>query len=453
MHFVVLIINTYDATSISKGLIQMKNAIKNIHAYEILDSRGNPTIETTVVLGNGISGTASVPSGASVGRYEAVELRDGDKARYNGKGVIKAVDHANGEIAKALAGIDADDQLKVDQTMIDLDGTSNKARLGANAILAVSLAIARASANSTGIPLYKSITKTDTTILPIPMMNVLNGGVHASNNVDIQEFMIIPVGSGSFEEGLRCCAEVYSSLKKTLKGKGLSTAVGDEGGFAPDLGEDAEALEILMKASEMAGYIPGKDVAYAVDAAASEWYSDEGNYVLSKRGKQYSRMGLVEYWETLVGKYPIVSLEDGMAQDDYEGWGMLTSKLGGKIQLVGDDLFVTNTERIRQGINKGIANSVLIKLNQIGTLSEALEAIKLAHSSGYSTVVSHRSGETEDAFIADFTAAAGCGQIKSGAPARGERTAKYNRLLRIAHETGKDAQYPGARSIKNYLKG
>lgn len=427
----------------------MKNTIKQVHGYEILDSRGNPTVEAEVILESGISGMASIPSGASVGKYEAVELRDGDESRYHGKGVLKAIGNVNDRIAMTLTGIDATDQEKVDQRLIELDGTANKSRLGANATLAVSLAAARAGAAAERIPLYRHIVDSSRLILPIPMMNVLNGGVHASNNVDIQEFMIIPTGSKSFEEGLRWCSEIYATLKKVIREKGLSTAVGDEGGFAPDLNEDAEALELLLEASELSDHKPGKEIAFAIDAAASEWFSNGDKYVLPKSGKRLSRSDLSYYWDSLVCKYPIVSLEDGMAQDDEEGWKDLTKLLGNKIQLVGDDLFVTNASRIKEGIQKGLANSVLIKPNQIGTLSETLEAISIANEAGYSTVISHRSGETEDPFIADLAVAAGCGQIKSGAPARGERTAKYNRLLRIAREAGENAGYIGPGVIKN----
>ncbi len=427
----------------------MENNIKGIHAYEILDSRGNPTVEAEVILQNGITATASVPSGASVGRYEAVELRDGDQNRYHGKGVLRAAGNIESLIAEAIAGMDATDQTKVDQKLIELDGTPNKSGLGANAILAVSLAVARAGAAVSGVPLYRYIVKSGKPGIPIPMMNVLNGGAHASNNVDIQEFMIVPTGAKSFAEALRCCAETYATLKKVINDKGLSTSVGDEGGFAPSLGEDAAALELLLESSERAGYRPGRDIAFAIDAAVSDWYA-AGEYKLPKSGKRLSNEEMCGYWESLTGRYPIISLEDGMAQDDPEGWKMLTQRLGGRIQLVGDDLFVTNTARIREGIGKRWANSVLIKPNQIGTLSETLEAIRLAGESHYSAVISHRSGETEDPFIADLAVASGCGQIKSGAPARAERTAKYNRLLRIAREAGTDTVYLGASTIRNY---
>jgi enolase len=422
--------------------------IESIEAREILDSRGTPTVEADVVLRGGAMGRAAVPSGASVGRYEAHELRDEDPARFFGKGVLKAVGHIKTDIAGSLVGKSFTSQTDLDLALIGLDGSPNKARLGANALLAVSLAFARASAEAAGIPLYASLPDGGTELMPVPMMNVINGGEHASNNIDIQEFMIMPLRFQRFTDALRACAEVYMALKKTAKGRGLTTTVGDEGGLAPQLGSEREALNILMESIRLAGYDPGNDFCFAIDAASSEWHDGSGKYRLPKSGMTFTRESLVQYWNGLVNDYPIVSLEDGMAQDDEEGWKLLTDLLGKRIQLVGDDLFVTNPELIQKGIAAGIANSVLIKLNQIGTLSETLQAISTAASAGYTSVISHRSGETEDTFIADLAVACGCGQIKTGAPARSERTAKYNRLIRIEEELGEKAVYPGANILK-----
>ena len=420
--------------------------IDAIHAREILDSRATPTVEAEVILKSGHIGRASVPSGASTGKFEAFELRDGDATRYMGKGVLKAVHHVNEEIAKELIGMDAEFQVKIDERLIELDGTPNKSKLGANAILAVSMATARAAASEKDIPLYEHLGKSN--ILPVPMMNILNGGVHASNNIDIQEFMIMPLGAPSFGEGLRWCTEVYHNLKMVLKNKNLSTAVGDEGGFAPNLATVEEVLDLLMEAISAAGYKPATDFGIAIDPAASEWHQGNGIYLMPKKQQTMDYNQLVSYWEKLCNKYPIVSLEDGMAEDDYEGWKAITKTLGKRIQLVGDDLFVTNKDRIIDGIKQGIANSVLIKLNQIGTVSEAIMAIETAKAAEYKTVISHRSGETEDTFIADFAVALGCGQIKTGAPARSERTAKYNRLLKIEETLEIYAKYLGHDALK-----
>ena len=418
--------------------------IKSVHAREILDSRGWPTLEAEVCLECGAVGLAAVPSGASTGIFEALELRDGDKARYSGKGVRKAVENANTLIAKRITGMDAADWGSVDKAMIELDGTPEKSKLGANAILAVSLATAKAAAIADGTPLYSYIGGEDAKVLPVPMMNILNGGAHAANNVDIQEFMIMPVGAPSFSEGLRQCAEVFHTLKKELDSKGLTTAVGDEGGFAPNLQNDEEAIKVILAAVEKAGYEPGKDFRLAIDAASSEWYQEDGTYLWPKSQKKMALADLVGYWEDLSNKYPVFSLEDGAAEEDWEGWASLTKALGNKIQLVGDDLFVTNPSRLQKGIDLGVSNSILIKLNQIGTLSETLEAIHLAHKSGLTTVISHRSGETEDTTIADLAVAVNAGQIKTGAPSRSERVAKYNRLLRIEEELGTRALYGNA---------
>lgn len=416
-------------------------AIKWIKAREILDSRAMPTVEATIVLEGGASGTAAVPSGASTGASEALELRDGDPARYFGKGVLKAVGNVNGEIASLLQGYDAREQAALDEAMLALDGTPDKSRLGANAILAVSLAAAKAAANAARVPLYRFLGGDNACILPMPMMNILNGGAHASNNLDIQEFMALPVSAPSFAEGLRRCAEVYHSLKGLLTTKKLSTTVGDEGGFAPSLTDDKDALAAIVEAVERAGYKAGIDFKIAVDAAVSEWYQGDGIYRLPKRGTVLGSAELVSHWLDLADKYPIISLEDGMAEEDWDGWKLLQHALGDKLQLVGDDLFTTNPSRIRKGISLGVASAVLVKLNQIGTLTETLEAIRIAKGAGYAAIISHRSGETEDTTIADLAVACGAGQIKTGAPARSERVAKYNRLLAIEAELGERARF------------
>ena len=419
------------------------STIIDVHAREILDSRGNPTVEAEVVLASGVSAVAAVPSGASTGEHEAVELRDGDAARYGGKGVLDAVRNVNETIGPRLEGMDATDQIGVDGEMLDLDGTPNKGRLGANAILAVSMAVARAAAEDSGLSLYRYLGGAMAHVLPVPMMNVLNGGAHASNNVDVQEFMIVPVGAETFREGLRIGVEVFHSLKKVLAKQGLSTAVGDEGGFAPNLKSNEAALEALMAAIEAAKYKPGEDVLIALDPAASVFYED-GRYVFKKSdNKDRSAEEMVELYRSWVDRYPIVSIEDGLAEDDWEGWAKLTVALGEKIQIVGDDIFVTNPERLGRGIEEGIANAILIKLNQIGTVTETLECIDMARRSSYGTVISHRSGETEDAFIADLAVAVGAGQIKTGSASRTDRIAKYNQLLRIEEELGDAASYPG----------
>lgn len=420
----------------------MKYPIEKIHSREIIDSRGNPTVEAVVTLQNGVEATAAVPSGASTGQFEALELRDQDPARFGGKGVLKAVSHVNGELDRALHGIDAAQTAEIDQTMITLDGTKDKSRLGANAILAVSLAAARAAAQAEDIPLYRFLGGAAAHTLPVPMMNVLNGGAHAANNVDIQEFMIMPVGAPTFAEGLRWSAEVFHTLAGLLKRDGLSTAVGDEGGYAPNLQSDEEAIQYLLKAIEKAGYKPYEHFMLAIDAASSEWQSDDG-YRLPKHGTRYTTDELIAYWKGLVEKYPIASLEDGLAEEDWNGWKKLTAALGNRVQLVGDDLFVTNTERLHRGISEGSANSILIKLNQIGSLWETILAVQMAHKANYTAVISHRSGETEDTTIADLAVALNAGQIKTGAPNRTERVAKYNRLLRIEEELGKAAVYAG----------
>ncbi|NLX70110.1 MAG: phosphopyruvate hydratase [Clostridiales bacterium] len=417
--------------------------ILDVIAREILDSRGNPTVEVEVYLEGGAVGRAAVPSGASTGAFEAVELRDGDKSRYLGKGVQKAVDNVNNIIAEEIIGMDALDQVGIDKLMIELDGTPNKSKLGANAILGVSLAVAKAAANQLGIPLYQYIGGVNAKVMPVPMMNILNGGEHADNTVDIQEFMIMPVGAKSFREALRMCAEVFHSLKSVLKDKGYSTAVGDEGGFAPDLKTNEEAIEVILEAVEKAGYKPGDDIRIAIDAAATELYGEDGKYHFPGEGVVRTVEELVDYYVKLVDKYPIISLEDGVAEEDWEGWKLLTEKLGDRIQLVGDDLFVTNTERLAKGIDLGVANSILIKVNQIGTLTETLDAIQMANRAGYTAVVSHRSGETEDTTIADLVVAVNAGQIKTGAPSRTDRVAKYNQLLRIEQQLDELAQYPG----------
>ena len=424
--------------------------IKKIHAREILDSRGNPTVEVEVLLEGGALGRASVPSGASTGIYEAYELRDGDKSRYLGRGVTQAVSNVNGEIAGALVGIEAANQERIDRLLIELDGTQNKSRLGANAILGVSLACARACAKAEGVPLYRYIGGEGAVTLPVPMMNILNGGAHANNNVDIQEFMIMPISAPSFKDALRRSAEVFHTLKKVLIDSGITVAgVGDEGGYAPMLERDEDALRVIVSAIEKAGYVPGEDFRIAIDAASSEWFDGEIDaYRLPKSGKVLTRGELVDTWVDFTKKYPIISLEDGMGETDYEGWSMLTKALGDKIQLVGDDLFVTNTKLLKEGIDRKIANSILVKVNQIGTLTEATEAIKMAHGVGYTAIVSHRSGETEDTTIADIAVAENAGQIKTGAPSRSDRVAKYNRLLRIEEELGKYAEYDGKRFLK-----
>ena len=431
--------------------MKQKERIQNILAREILDSRGNPTVEVEIILESGITGRASVPSGASTGIYEAHELRDGDGNRYLGKGVSKAIANIQGEIATALIGRDALDQVALDQALIDLDGTPNKNRLGANAILGVSLACAKAAANAQGISLYRYIGGANAKVLPVPMMNILNGGAHASNNVDIQEFMVMPISAGSWKEALRRCSEVFHTLKIILKENKIPvTGVGDEGGYAPMLKKDEDALSLIVSAIARAGYIPGEDFMIAIDAASSEWYdAGQGIYHLPKSGKILNRKQMVQFWQRLVSKYPIISLEDGMAETDWEGWSMLTKALGQRIQLVGDDLFVTNTQKLSQGIQKGIGNAILIKVNQIGTLTETLDAIAMANRAGYTAIISHRSGETEDTTIADLAVAVNAGQIKSGAPSRSDRVAKYNQLLRIEEELGGAAQYLGKAAFFN----
>jgi enolase len=422
-------------------------AISDILGREILDSRGNPTVEVEVRLENGIVGRAAVPSGASTGAHEAVELRDGDKKRYGGKGVLRAVESVNGEIFDALSGFDAANQLALDRTMIDLDGTPNKARLGANAILGVSLAAAKASAEDRGEPLYRYVGGVYARTLPVPMMNIINGGVHADNPIDIQEFMIMPVAAPSLAEAVRWGAEIFQALKKQLKDAGFNTNVGDEGGFAPALKSTDEVLGFVMRAIEVAGYKPGEEVALALDAASTEFYRD-GRYNLEGEGKLLDAAGMVKYLADLCARYPIVSIEDGMAEDDWAGWAELTKALGNKVQLVGDDLFVTNPVRLADGIKKGVANSILVKVNQIGTLSETLDAVERAHRAGYTAVFSHRSGETEDATIADLAVATNCGQIKTGSLSRSDRLAKYNQLIRIEEELGADARFPGRDALK-----
>jgi enolase 1/2/3 len=425
------------------------SAIASIHARQILDSRGNPTVEVEVALESGARGLAAVPSGASTGEFEAVELRDGGAA-WAGKGVSRAVAHVNGEIAAALTGARATEQGALDQTMIELDGTPNKGRLGANALLGVSLAAAKAAAMDSAQPLYRYLAELygggEPTLLPVPMMNVLNGGAHADNSVDFQEFMIVPAGASSFSECLRVGAEVYHALKKSLAAKGLSTAGGDEGGFAPDLDSNEAALQAVLAGVEAAGYEPGADVFIALDPATSEVF-ENGAYVLEHEGRSLSPVEMASYWEDACGRYPIVSIEDGMDEEDWDGWKLLTEKLGDRVQLVGDDLFVTNPERLRRGIELGVGNSILVKVNQIGTLTETLEAIRIAREAGYTTVISHRSGETEDTTIADLAVATGAGQIKTGAPSRSDRVAKYNRLLRIEEELGNSAEFPGLQAF------
>lgn len=424
--------------------------IIDVYGREILDSRGNPTVEVEVVLDDGSMGRAAVPSGASTGAFEAVELRDGDKDRYLGKGTLDAVDHVNTEIAEALYGFDSEDQRGIDYALLEVDGTDNKGALGANAILGASLAVARATADSLQVPLYKYVGGVNAHILPTPMMNILNGGVHADNNVDFQEFMIMPVGAPTFREALRWCAEIYHTLKKVLHNAGLGGGVGDEGGFAPNLKTNEEPLKYIVEACEKAGYKPGSDIMFAMDPASTEYYDAERQmYVLSGEGVEYTREQMVDYWEALVNKYPIISIEDGMAEEDWEGWKMLTDRIGDRVQLVGDDLFVTNSKRLAKGIELGCANAILIKVNQIGSLTETLEAIEMAKQAGYACVMSHRSGETEDTTIADLSVACNTGQIKTGAPCRSDRVAKYNQLLRIEEELGDSAQYAGMKAFYN----
>ena len=418
--------------------------IEKVVGREILDSRGNPTVEAEITLADGTIARGTAPSGASTGEFEALELRDGDKSRYLGKGVSKAVENINTVIAEAITGLDASDTYAVDKAMISADGTKDKSKLGANAILAVSIAAARAAATALDIPLYRFLGGVSGNRLPVPMMNILNGGAHAANTVDVQEFMIMPVGAPSFKEALRWCAEVFHALAALLKSKGLATSVGDEGGFAPDLASDEEAIQYILEAVKQAGYEPGKDFMIAMDAASSEWKGEKkGEYILPKAGTKFTSEGLIEHWKQLVEKYPIISIEDALDEEDWEGWQKLTKELGDKVQLVGDDLFVTNTERLAKGIELGCGNSILIKLNQIGSVSETLEAIKMAHKAGYTAISSHRSGETEDTTIADLAVALNTCQIKTGAPSRSERVAKYNQLLRIEEELGESAVYPG----------
>ena len=424
------------------------SAIIDIHAREILDSRGTPTVEAEVVLQSGAFGRAAVPSGASTGVHEAVELRDGDKKRYGGKGVLKAVENVNDKIYDALAGMDAEDQIEIDNAMIELDGTDNKGKLGANAILAVSMAVAKAQAEEAELPLYRYLGGTMARTLPVPMMNILNGGKHADNPIDIQEFMIMPVSAANIKEAIRMGAEIFQTLKKNLKAAGHNTNVGDEGGFAPNLKSAEEALQFIVDSISDAGYKPGDDVVLAIDAASSEFYKD-GKYEMAGEGKSYTNAQMVDFYKDLCNRFPIFSIEDGMAEDDWEGWKMLTNALGDKIQLVGDDLFVTNPKRLAKGIEKGVANSILVKVNQIGTLTETLQAVDLAHRNKYTAVLSHRSGETEDATIADIAVATNCGQIKTGSMSRTDRMAKYNQLIRIEEELGDMAVYAGKSILKN----
>jgi enolase len=427
--------------------------ITDIYAREILDSRGNPTVEVEVVLDDGSFGRAAVPSGASTGAFEAVELRDTESARYLGKGVRTAVENVNGDIADEIVGMDASDQRAVDAALIELDGTPNKGKLGANAILGVSMAVARAAAESTELTLYSYIGGANAHLLPVPMMNILNGGMHADNNVDLQEFMVMPVGASTFAEGLRWCAEIYHTLKKVLQDRKLATGVGDEGGFAPDLESNEAALQLIVEACMAAGYTPGEQIKFALDPATTEIYDAErGVYMLKGEGRELTSAEMVDFWADLVERYPIISIEDGMAEEDWDGWKALTDRLGSKVQLVGDDLFVTNTERLKKGIDMGVANSILIKVNQIGSLTETLDAIEMAKQAGYTCVISHRSGETEDTTIADLAVAVNAGQIKTGAPARSDRVAKYNQLLRIEEELDASAAYPGMAAFYN-LRG
>jgi enolase len=424
------------------------SSIVDVVAREILDSRGNPTVEADVLLESGVMGRAAVPSGASTGTREAIELRDGDASRYLGKGVMQAVENINTEISEAIIGLDAQEQAFIDQTMIDLDGTDNKSRLGANAILAVSMAVAKAAAEESGLPLYRYFGGMSPMQMPVPMMNIINGGEHANNSLDIQEFMVMPVGAANFREALRCGAEIFHALKKLLDKKGHSTAVGDEGGFAPNLGSHAEALQIIMQAIEAAGYVPGQDVLLALDCAASEFYKD-GKYHLSGEGLQLTSAQFVDYLANLADQFPIVSIEDGMSEADWDGWKLLTDRLGDKVQIVGDDVFVTNTKIFKEGIKKGIGNSILIKINQIGTLSETFAAVEMAKRAGYTAVISHRSGETEDSTIADIAVGLNAGQIKTGSLSRSDRIAKYNQLIRIEEDLGDTASYPGRETFYN----
>jgi enolase len=428
----------------SSSEVTAVSAIVDVRGREILDSRGNPTVEAEIILESGARGRAAVPSGASTGEHEAVELRDGDPKRYLGKGVLTAVGNLNGEIRDALRGFEAREQLDIDRTLMELDGTPNKGRLGANAILAASMAAARAAAAETGLPLYKYLGGPGASLLPVPMMNILNGGSHAPNNVDIQEFMVMPVGAESFSQGLRMGTEIFHHLKKVLTEQGKNTAVGDEGGFAPDLASNDEAVEVVLQAVERAGYRPGEDIVLAIDAAASEFHTEEGEYVFRwSSGERMDSNGMVQFWNDWLKKYPIVSVEDGMDENDWDGWKALTRAVGDRVQIVGDDLFVTNPEIIERGIREEVANAVLIKVNQIGTLTETLQAIRLADEAGYKCVISHRSGETEDTFIADLAVATGVGQIKTGSASRTDRVAKYNQLLRIEEALGAAARYPG----------
>jgi enolase len=424
-------------------------AIIDVHARQILDSRGNPTVEVDVTLEDGSMGRAAVPSGASTGAHEAVELRDGDKGRWGGKGVERAVQAVNGEIAHEVVGLEAEDQAEIDRCMIALDGTENKARIGANAILGVSLAAAKAAAEAVGMPLYRYVGGVEASLLPVPMMNILNGGAHADNRIDFQEFMVMPVGTHDFAEGLRCGAEIFHALKSALHSQGLSTSVGDEGGFAPAIQSAREALDVILQAVETAGYRVGEDVLLALDCASTEFFRD-GAYHMEGEGRTLTPEQMADYLAELASAYPIASIEDGMAEDDMQGWKLLTERIGGRVQLVGDDLFVTNVRRLEQGIADGLANSILIKVNQIGTLTETISAVRMAQTSGYTAVMSHRSGETEDSTIADLAVALSCGQIKTGSLARSDRTAKYNQLLRIEEELGDSARYPGVAAIRAY---
>lgn len=424
--------------------------IIDVYGREVLDSRGNPTVEVEIALDDGSMGRAMVPSGASTGAFEAVELRDDDNGRYLGKGVLDAVEHVNGEIADELVGLEASDQRAIDEALIELDGTDNKANLGANAVLGASLAAARAAAQSSGLPLYKYVGGVNAHLLPTPMMNILNGGVHADNNVDFQEFMVMPVGAGTFAEALRWCAEIYHTLKKVLHEAGLGGGVGDEGGFAPNFTTNEEPLEYIVKACKAAGYEPGVDIMFAMDPASTEFYNAEkGVYVLAGEGRELTSAEMVDYWEALVDKYPIISIEDGMAEEDWDGWKALTERIGSRVQLVGDDLFVTNATRLARGIKEGCANAILIKVNQIGSLTETLAAIQMAKQAGYACVMSHRSGETEDTTIADLAVACNTGQIKTGAPCRSDRVAKYNQLIRIEEELDTQAAYAGLAAFYN----
>ncbi len=424
------------------------SAIVDVVAREILDSRGNPTVEADVLLESGVMGRAAVPSGASTGSREAIELRDGDASRYLGKGVMQAVENINTEISEAIIGLDAQEQAFIDQTMIELDGTDNKSRLGANAILAVSMAVAKAAAEESGLPLYRYFGGMSPMQMPVPMMNIINGGEHANNSLDIQEFMVMPVSANTFREAVRCGAEIFHALKKLLDKNGHSPAVGDEGGFAPNLGRHAEALQLIMQAIENAGYVPGQDVLLALDCAASEFYKD-GKYKLAGEGLELTSAQFTDYLANLADQFPIVSIEDGMAEGDWDGWKLLTDRLGDKVQIVGDDLFVTNTKILKEGIQKGIANSILIKINQIGTLSETFAAIEMAKRAGYTAVISHRSGETEDSTIADIAVGLNAGQIKTGSLSRSDRIAKYNQLIRIEEDLGDTASYPGRETFYN----